>query len=116
MSIAATYRPHGLYRARRGLVFGVCAGVANYFGFSVFWTRVLTLAAMVCTGFWPLGAVYILAALLMKREPRVTVDPGPTYEEQTRRAFGSLDERLRRMEARVLVKARDWDRRLDAAD
>lgn len=113
MTHAEYQRPAGLYRARRGLVFGVCAGLANHFGFSVFWTRVIALAALVCTGFWPVGGLYLVAALLMKREPRHAAAFGPTYEDQARQAFGSLDERLRRMEARVLDKARDWDRRLD---
>jgi phage shock protein C len=63
------YTSHGLYRSRRGVLFGVCKGVADYFNLSVFWTRVIAVAIMVCTGLWPIVGVYLLAALLMKPEP-----------------------------------------------
>jgi len=64
------YRPQGLYRSRRGLIFGVCRGLAERFDISVFWFRVLTVIAFIITGIWPVGVLYILAALLMKPEPR----------------------------------------------
>ena len=60
----------GLYRSRDGILFGVCRGIAEYFDISVFWTRVLTTIGLIMTGFFPIGVVYILAALLMKPEPR----------------------------------------------
>ncbi|MBI4559244.1 MAG: PspC domain-containing protein [Candidatus Hydrogenedentes bacterium] len=60
----------GLHRSRYGIVFGVCKGVADYFGFRVFWLRIIVLVAMLITGFWPVLAAYLLAALIMKKEPR----------------------------------------------
>lgn len=64
------YRPAGLYRSRDGWIFGVCRGLADYFDVSVTVTRILTVIAFLLTGFWPVGALYILLALLMKAEPR----------------------------------------------
>jgi len=64
------YRPTRLYRSRGGLVLGVCRGVAEYMNLSVFWTRVVAVGLLVLTGLWPVVGVYLLAALLMKREPR----------------------------------------------
>lgn len=92
-----------LYRSRRGLLFGVCRGLAERFALSVFWTRVVTLIAFVVTGFWPVGAAYLLAALLLKREP------GP-WEPAYRKY--AVDARLRRVEAAAAQDMDDWDARL----
>ncbi|GMU93776.1 MAG: hypothetical protein AMXMBFR4_28340 [Candidatus Hydrogenedentota bacterium] len=70
MAYSYGYSRTGLYRSRSGILFGVCKGIAEYFDISVFWTRVITLTAFVFTGFCPVGIAYILAALLMKPEPR----------------------------------------------
>ena len=59
----------GLYRSRDGILFGVCRGLAEYFDLSVFWTRVVAVIVLVCTGLWPVVGLYLLAALLMKPEP-----------------------------------------------
>lgn len=104
----------GLYRSRHGIFFGVCRGLADHLNFSVFWTRVLVLIAFVFTGFWPVGAIYLLAALLLKREPVCTLSDD-SYAGATgclRRTFDSLDQRLERLESIVTDRARDWDRRL----
>ncbi len=112
---------HGtLYRSRRGLLFGVCRGVAERLDFSVFWTRVITLVAFVVTGFWPVGAAYLLAALLLKREPgrwepayrKYTLDAQYGAARACRRAADTLDARLRRAESAAARKAEDWDARL----
>ena len=63
--------PHGIYRSRKGMVAGVCRGVAEYFDVSVFWTRVFTFAAFWCTGFFPTFFLYVLAIFLMKKEPQL---------------------------------------------
>ena len=52
------------------MLFGVCKGLAEYFDLSLFWLRVIVLVLFVSTGFIPAGLIYILAALLMKLEPR----------------------------------------------
>jgi phage shock protein C len=70
MSYYGTER-NGIYRSRRGVVAGVCRGIADYLDISVFWTRVVTLATLLCTGFFPTLFLYLLAILLMKKEPRI---------------------------------------------
>jgi len=60
-----------LYRSRTGSVCGVCKGIAQYFGFSVGWTRVGALAFASFTGIWPAVFLYIVAAMVMKPEPVV---------------------------------------------
>lgn len=59
----------GLYRSRRGIIAGVCRGIAEYLDISVFWTRVFTFLAFWFTGLFPTVFLYILAMLLMKKEP-----------------------------------------------
>lgn len=120
--------PHrsGPYRSRRGIIFGVCRGLAEHYGFSVFWTRMFAVAALIFTGLWPVLAFYVIAALLMKVEP---VIPFETTEEQEfynsysssrsmalhrlKKTFDSLDRRIQRMEGIVTAKDYDWDRRLN---
>ena len=59
----------GFYRSRDGAIFGVCRGIADYFDFSLFWTRMLTLILLIVTGFLSVIILYLIAALLMKPEP-----------------------------------------------
>lgn len=114
----------GPYRSRRGVIFGVCRGLAEHLNISVGWTRCLTLIGFIFTGFWPLGAAYIIAALLMKPEPVValrTAEDAEFYASyassrdmargRLRRTFDSLDRRLQRLESVVTDKSFDWDRR-----
>lgn len=113
MSCSSESNSRGLYRSRRGIFFGVCRGIAEYLNFSVFWTRILVIIAFIFSGFWPVGAIYLVAALLMKPEPCCTYEreyAGATGK--LRRTFDSLDERLQRLETVVTDRARDWDRRL----
>lgn len=99
----------GPYRSRNRIFFGVCRGLADYANFSVFWTRVLVVIAFMVSGFFPVGAVYLLLALLMKVEPRqyafaaAPCGPAPS---------GGLDDRMRRMERAVRSRQYDWDDRL----
>ena len=55
---------------RDGMIFGVCRGIADHYGFSVFWTRFLAVCACIFTGFWPAVGLYIVAALVMKISSR----------------------------------------------
>jgi len=64
----SSYRT-GLYRSRDGILFGVCRGIAEYLDLSVFWLRAIVVGVFILTGFFPVVFLYILAALLMKREP-----------------------------------------------
>lgn len=114
-----------LYRSRRGIFLGVCRGIAEHFGFSVFWFRVLVVIAVLVTGVWPLLGLYILLALIMKPEPAVQPrDEGeeefygsyassrPMAVHRLKRKYDSLDRRIRRLEDVVTSKEYDWNRRL----
>lgn len=103
----------GLYRSRRGLIFGVCRGLAEYMNVSVFWLRVLVVITFIFTGFWPLAGIYLVAALLMKPEPTLVLcrEEASAYRG-ARTTCDSLEHRLQRLEGAVTSKERDWERRL----
>lgn len=63
-----TRRP-GLYRSRRKMILGVCRGLADYFSIPAFGVRAAALVLLIGAGFWPIGALYLLAALILKPEP-----------------------------------------------
>ncbi len=93
-----------LYRSRNGLLLGVCRGVAEYFNLSVGWTRVLVFVIFLCTGFWPVGALYLLAALLLKKAPRaIDFDETSYRTPEGRRAHAAwmrMERRLHDLERR----------------
>lgn len=115
----------GLYRSRSGRIFGVCKGIAEYFDFSLFWTRLITVFLVLLTGFWPVIGLYFLAALLMKPEPVL-----PLQDEEERRFYdgylhsrrGALtglkrryqdvERRIQRMEDRVTSREFEWEKRM----
>ena len=120
-------RQRTLYRSRKGVILGVCAGVAEYMNFSLFWMRVIALLCLIFSGFWPVTCAYFLAALLMKPEPvrpLVDEDDREFYNSyatsrgmavhRLKRAFDSLDRRIQRMENVVTSRDYDWDRRLNS--
>jgi phage shock protein C len=119
-------RRGGLYRARDGMIFGVCKGVAQYLDISVFWTRIIALGFLFFTGIWPVVGVYILAALLMKLEPVMPVHSDEDLEfynsymssrgmalKRVKRKFDGLDQRIQRLEDIVTRREYDWERRLN---
>lgn len=62
-------RLHWLYRDREnGLIFGVCAGIADYFEVDVLIVRAVTLIALLLF-FVPTVAAYLTAAVLLKDRP-----------------------------------------------
>jgi phage shock protein C len=116
----------GLYRSRNGVILGVCRGVADYFDFSVFWIRAIAVILFLCTGFWPIVGVYILAALLMKSDPVNTAGSGSKRRsccsrrntrndtaERLKRKWKHLEKRIRRMEDKVTSREFDWNRRFN---
>ncbi len=58
----------GLYRARDGALLGVLKGIADYFNLPVIWLRIGVIVGFLVTGFFPVGAIYLLLALIMKKE------------------------------------------------
>lgn len=119
------HTPHGgLYRARDGVIMGVCKGLANYFDFKVFWVRTIALALLLFTGLWPVAGLYVVIGLLMKPEPVLPfnndaeqefyesyVGSRPMAISRIKRKFDHLDRRLRRMEDVVTSRDFEWERR-----
>jgi phage shock protein C len=125
MNTYETRRP--LYRSRRGIIFGVCRGLAEYMNVSVFWTRVVALALLLLSGLWPILGLYILGAVLMKPEPVVPLENDQDREfynsytssrtmalQRLKGAFDHLDRRVQRMENVVTSREYDWERRLNS--
>jgi phage shock protein C len=115
-----------LYRSRNGVVLGVCRGIAEYFDFSVFWTRAIVLIVLFFSGFWPIMALYFIAALLMKPEPVIPIESDDQQEfynsymysrkgavDRLKRRYENLERRIQRMEHTVTEKDFNWDRRLN---
>ena len=118
-------RQGGPYRARDGIILGVCRGVAEHLEMSVFWTRVVALVILVVTGLWPVVGLYFLAALLMKPEPVVPLESEADEEfyhsfsssrqmalRRLKLTFDRLDRRIRHIEGMVTAREYQWHERL----
>ena len=116
----------GLYRSRDGIILGVCKGIADYFDFSVFWARVITLIFLFFSGFWPIMIIYFIAALLMKPEPVLSIQTDEEREfydsyiyskkgatDRLKRRYNNLERRIQRMENYVTSREFDWEHRLN---
>ncbi|MEW6668723.1 MAG: envelope stress response membrane protein PspC [Thermodesulfobacteriota bacterium] len=116
----------GLYRSRDGVILGVCKGIAEYFDFSLFWTRVIAVALLLLTGLWPITGLYFLAALLMKPQPVLPIHNEEEQEfydsylasrkgaaDRLKKRYENLEHRIRRMEHTVTSRDFDWEGRLN---
>ena len=115
----------GPYRSRRGMIFGVCRGLADYCDFSVFWLRTICVVAFLLSGFFPVVIGYVVAALIMKLAPVLPLETDgdaefyssytasrPMALQRLRNTFESLDRRIQRIEDIVTARDYDWDERL----
>ena len=113
------------YRARHGMILGVCAGLARYFDMSTFWMRVLWFLIFLATGFWPIVFIYFFAGLLMKPAPVVPVRTDAEAEfynsatndrrmaiHRLKRVYESLNRRIQRMESLVTSREYNWNKRM----
>ena len=116
---------NGIYRSRDGIIFGVCRGLADYFDFSVFWSRAIAIIFFIVSGFWPAIGLYLVAAVLMKPAPVIPLATEAEKEfydsytksrhlaaQRIKRRYENLEKRLRRMEHIVTAREFDWDERL----
>lgn len=87
-----------LYRSRDRVFFGVCKGFAEWRDLPVFWVRFFTLFAFASTGFFPVGFLYFLAAIILPVEPA---------EKEYRRDHRDYD----RYKRSHFDRERDWDNR-----
>ena len=122
----SSQRRGGPYRARDGVIFGVCKGLARHLDFSVFWLRFIAVVILICTGIWPIVGLYLLAALLMKPEPVLPLESDEEIEfynsltssrrmalQRLKSTFDRLDRRIARMESIVTDRGYAWDRKLN---
>lgn len=114
-----------LFRARDGVIFGVCKGIACHLGMNPNALRALAVIALLFTGIWPVVIAYVVAALILKLEPVVPFESEEEAEfynsytgskrlalQRLKRTYESLDRRIQRMEGIVTARDYDWDRRL----
>ncbi len=116
-----------LYRSRKGMMCGVCRGLAEYYGFDVFWTRVLAVVAAFFVSIGPAVIMYLIAAMVMKPEPVLPLETEEDEEfyhsysgsrsmalHRLKRTFGNLDRRIQRLESAVTTRDYDWEERLNS--
>ncbi len=116
-----------LYRSRKGMICGVCKGIAEYYSFDVFWTRVLAVVAALFVSIWPAVIMYVIAAMVMKPEPVLPLETDEDEEfyhsysgsrsmalQRLKRTFGNLDRRIQRLESAVTTRDYDWEERLNS--
>lgn len=114
-----------LYRARNGMIFGVCRGLAKYLDMNLAAMRFIAIALLVFTGFWPMVIAYVVAGLMMKPEPVVALENEAEAEfynsytgsrslalHRLKDTYDRLERRIQRMESIVTARDYDWDRRL----
>jgi phage shock protein C len=115
-----------LYRnPRRGMIFGVCAGIAEYFGFDVTVTRVVVVIGAFFA-FPVIVVVYLVLALLLPVRAKVGTERahGDPVERQVRSSphdtlanvryrFRDLDARLQRLEKYVTSSRYKLDREFE---
>jgi len=122
MSQYASITRRRFYRNReKAILGGVCAGLADYFGFNLKATRVLAFVAFLMA--MPMTVlVYIGTVMLIPAAPKgarngeydpefrqaVRSSPGQTLSD-VRRRFQSLDSRLARLERYVTSSRFDLD-------
>lgn len=105
-------------RSDKAMLGGVCAGIADYFGFNLAMTRLLTVLAFLFAMPMTLLA-YIAAVILIPTEPGPRRDPDfhrglRSSPRQTmvdvRSRFKSLDRRLARLEKYITSSRYELDR------
>jgi phage shock protein C len=117
--------PHRLYRDRENaMIAGVCAGIAEYFGFNRKGVRAVTAAGAIF--FMPFTVIsYVILAIVLPVRPAepklnekekdfwrgVSNAPADVFSS-VRHRFRELDLRLQRMEAFVTSREFEIDREL----
>ena len=125
MSERSDKQPSRVYRdPANGRLLGVCAGLADYFGFDLLATRVLTIVAQFL--FPPTFLIYLGLAFLLPRKPQglyrdeseeefwrgVRKSPQATFSS-VRHKFREMDLRLQRLERYVTSPRFDLDREFE---
>lgn len=118
-----------------GWLAGVCRGIADYFDWKVQWVRVIVIAILILTGFWPVMLVYGVLWYVMEEgdlnspsRPKWSDMPlaaaraaGTTASSESatttmrdiKERFTRLDDRLRKLEDAALNKDDALRREID---
>jgi phage shock protein C len=121
MSIRESLSGDALSRMRRypqqGWIAGVCAGVAEYFGWNLKLLRLLVVLAMLCTRVFPIVVIYLVLWYLLNPvdstdpstgEKAVTAVRDPSKPvvrpSELKTRFNRLEQRLSNMEECVVSK------------
>ncbi|MEO1250958.1 MAG: envelope stress response membrane protein PspC [Pseudomonadota bacterium] len=99
---------HRLYKDKsRAMLAGVCAGIANYYGWSVGWLRIALVISFFFVGPLTIFA-YIAAVLFMKNAPNAPEYSSPeeerfwrTFSTRPRVTFSELKHRFRALDTRL---------------
>ena len=115
----------GIYRSRKGVIFGVCRGLAEHFDFSIVWARVIAIIFLLVSGFWPAIGLYLIANLLMKPAPVIPIKTEAEQEfydsyansrhlaaQRIKKRYENLERRIRRMEHIVTAREFDWEEKI----
>lgn len=109
----------------RGVIAGVCAGIAEYFDWNVRLLRAILVIAFVVSGFFPIVVAYCVLWYVMEpvrpgtaafAEPVGSAGPGlserPASTTELKARFARLEERLGHMEECVTTREFELRREL----
>ncbi len=125
MTVQSSMHERRFYRnADKAMLGGVCAGIADYFGFNLCVTRLLAVIAFITMPLTILGylALVLLAPSSTRKDRPRPVDPefhravrsSPSQTmSDVRSRFRSLDRRLARLEKYVTSSRYQLDREFD---
>ena len=116
--------PGGPFRARDGMIMGVCKGLADYLNIRPLVLRLVAVLLMLATAFWPVVLIYLIIGFILKPEPVLPLNDDGEREfyssyagsrkmaiTRLKGTFDRLDRRIRRLEDRVTSRDFDWQRR-----
>lgn len=115
---------YGLYRSRKGMIFGVAKGLAISCNLPVWLIRFAFIFFGLLTSVFPVVLVYVVLAVIMRPEPVLdfsSVEEKEFYNnyggtrrpalERMRSILSRLDKRVQRLENAVTDPENDWERR-----
>jgi len=124
MSYYHTYKK-GLYRSRHGVLLGICRGVSDYFNLPVFWIRFALIILFLISGFFPIVLLYVLAGLIMKKEPASSEENrcndryscyADRYNDNSRdfkKRLDRLKNKIREAESNMSYREYQWNRKFN---
>jgi phage shock protein C len=96
-----------LYRDKQnGKLMGVCAGIADYTGVNILWTRLGALVLIPLSGGWIIPFYFLAGLLLNKKPPHLYVDA------QEQKYWQRVRQSPARTAREIRARFRDVDRRL----